>query len=78
MLLNLSHWQLKPDDHIYSQYIYKHDNHNQNPTMDTQKIKRMELKHNFKGIHQVTREESKRRQGQEKKYKNEQKQLENN
>ena len=32
--------------------------------MDTQKIKRMELKHNFKEIHQVTREETKRRQEQ--------------
>lgn len=47
--------------------------------MDAQKIKRMELKHNFKGIHQVTREETKRRQEQEKKnYENEQKQIENN
>ena len=47
--------------------------------MDTQKIRRMELKHKFKGIHQVTREETKRRQEQEKKnYENEQKQLENN
>ena len=35
--------------------------------MDAQKIKRMELKHNFKGIHQVTRDETKRRQEQEKK-----------
>lgn len=47
--------------------------------MDTQKIRRMELKHNFKGIHQVTREETKRRQEQDKKnYENEQNQLENN
>lgn len=47
--------------------------------MDAQKIKRMELKHNFKGIHQVTREETKRRQEQEKKnYENEQKQIANN
>ena len=33
---------------------------NQKPTMDTQKIKTKESKHNLKESHQVTKEESKR------------------
>ena len=39
--------------------------------MDTQKLKRKESKHNTKGIHQTTKEETKRRKTEN--YKNNQK-----
>ena len=48
---------------------------NQNPTMDTQKIKRKESKHNVKGTHQANREENKRRQEERRTTKTTRKQL---
>ena len=63
MCLNLSNCQLKINyyNNIGCLYVDLMVTTDQNPVIDTPKIKRKEYKHNTKENHQVRREERKRR-----------------